>query len=954
MFVEIKTRFISIASSRNKYIYRGCYHVISVSFRALTGLLVSSSLLHAQEVSGVVFRDFNGDGIRQTQEPLVPGVRVFAYDTTGAVCADAVSAGPEAPNYTLRGCGQGPLRIEFVLPDTGHCACAMQDFPSSGGAQYGSSVQFVRALSGSVNFALHHPGDYNAGLEDPMVFVPCYVGGDPLPDGSASGAADWFVGFPSLSSGINPPPLKLDGSVIGALWGVAYSRQSGGVFATALMKRQVGFGVLGSGGIYLLERGASGFLVTPFFDMDDNSFQYGGEECTRSRAPADAPVYGMGSSFLLNPGRTQAEYLGPTDTLTGAPVGLGVIGSNADRGLSVEPSDPSYDAAAFDQVGKVGLGGIAISEDGRYLFVVNVYSRRLFRLELDNPNHPTEVVSVMSAALPDISCNAGVLRPFAVACHRGKVYVGAVCTGELGVENVVDGPTDLRAYVFRIERPAEAWVFRDEPILDVPLNYRKGLGTVDAFPESDRWYTWTSDATAHLIHETIPVVRSRQTPILSDIGFSDRGDMILGFMDRFGHQAGFFNHLYLADFEEPYIVASAAGDVLIAGIDCASGQFHLEHNGLITSLNGASLGNPASNGQGPGGSEFFQGDFFANIHEEISMGSMVALRGADRILMTAIDPIAVWTGGVRPLSTTNGEAINSGYQLYESFFSANGSLGKANGLGDLDAVRERAPIEIGNRVWLDQNSNGIQDAGEPGIPDVLVRLVMRDSTIASARTDAEGLFYFGSGSGANTAFAIYGIAALQPGGEFRILVPNAVGSDAQPALSGRLLTIPNAPGAGLDDRGDTRDSDAMLLGNDAVVTVQVSDLPSDGANNHHFDIGFSPEASCLVEVRLQLPLSVCYNAPIPLDTALQVITPASLGGYWQSDGDGFFVGGNIYGSATAYMPGAADQAKGSVRLTLTTNNPTDLVPPIPCPPIRKEATVAIQRVDCGMFPWKGG
>jgi len=57
-------------------------------------------------------------------------------------------------------------------------------------------------------------------------------------------------------------------------------------------------------------------------------------------------------------------------------------------------------------------------------------------------------------------------------------------------------------------------------------------------------------------------------------------------------------------------------------------------------------------------------------------------------------------------------------------------------------------IEIGNRIWEDENQNGLQDPGERGIPNVTVKLLEFNSkkTIATTKTDSEGLFYFNSRS----------------------------------------------------------------------------------------------------------------------------------------------------------------------------------------------------------------
>ena len=53
---------------------------------------------------------------------------------------------------------------------------------------------------------------------------------------------------------------------------------------------------------------------------------------------------------------------------------------------------------------------------------------------------------------------------------------------------------------------------------------------------------------------------------------------------------------------------------------------------------------------------------------------------------------------------------------------------------------------LGNRVWFDTDENGIQNAGEPGIADVVVQL-LDASTMAVVRTtstDVDGLYYFSS------------------------------------------------------------------------------------------------------------------------------------------------------------------------------------------------------------------
>ena len=192
-------------------------------------LLVMFSLVsvHAQ-VSGAVFRDFNGNGTKDANEPLVSGVTVNAYLANSTTpCGTITTSGNTSPNYSLTGCGTAAVRVEFLIPSTGTCANSNFDFSALSGTTYGSSVQFVNGNSTNVNFALHDPNDYNTGTTGVNVFVPCYVSGDPLPANSKSGSEAWFVGYPYTTSGgsSTKPPQMIGGSTLGATWGVAYSKQ---------------------------------------------------------------------------------------------------------------------------------------------------------------------------------------------------------------------------------------------------------------------------------------------------------------------------------------------------------------------------------------------------------------------------------------------------------------------------------------------------------------------------------------------------------------------------------------------------------------------------------------------------------------------------------------------------------------------------------------------------------
>ncbi len=77
---------------------------------------------------------------------------------------------------------------------------------------------------------------------------------------------------------------------------------------------------------------------------------------------------------------------------------------------------------------------------------------------------------------------------------------------------------------------------------------------------------------------------------------------------------------------------------------------------------------------------------------------------------------------------------------------------------------------VGNRVWLDENSDGVQDAGEDGIPGVTVNL--RDSNgtvVATTTTDANGEYIFTALNAADYSVTVdtttlpAGLAASQTG-----------------------------------------------------------------------------------------------------------------------------------------------------------------------------------------------
>ena len=71
------------------------------------------------------------------------------------------------------------------------------------------------------------------------------------------------------------------------------------------------------------------------------------------------------------------------------------------------------------------------------------------------------------------------------------------------------------------------------------------------------------------------------------------------------------------------------------------------------------------------------------------------------------------------------------------------------------------PGVIGDLVWIDQNTNGVFDAGEQGIPYVTVALYSGSTLVATNVTDADGYYSFG-----NLTDGVYRVQVLTSGTNF--------------------------------------------------------------------------------------------------------------------------------------------------------------------------------------------
>ena len=112
----------------------------------------------APAISGYVFRDLDGDGLRDAREPGEPGVTVSAFDATETLVAttttdvngDYVLKGPPGQVGIVRG-------LEYTVVFSGW---ADHLSPGPHGADSGTEQQFVQGGATGVRLGLSNPDQY--------------------------------------------------------------------------------------------------------------------------------------------------------------------------------------------------------------------------------------------------------------------------------------------------------------------------------------------------------------------------------------------------------------------------------------------------------------------------------------------------------------------------------------------------------------------------------------------------------------------------------------------------------------------------------------------------------------------------------------------------------------------------------------------------------------------------
>lgn len=832
--------------------------------------LLLSSVVQA-DISGNVFRDYNSNGVKDNtssfNESGVGGVSITCTDSAGGTgsttsSTDAATLGA----YTLTGC-IGESRVEFNWSLAG-------DFASVTGADNNTSVQFVNAPQSNINLGVTYPAEYCEA--DPRLAVAVQLAGNgkgfTLGDGTWApyNALDGALrSFPASTSGNFSANNRKDltQQEIGSTWGLAYDKLNKRIFQATFLKRHAGLKA-DLGTIFIGTETSTAITYS-------NSFSLQGITAANLGTAIDFGTVCRDATCAKEAGHT---------------------GNASDYEIPGNPTDYHIDLDAFGKVGKAGLGGLEITPDGKQLWAVNLYQRALIRMDasLANTAYPGNVQQYLldgAAGIP--ACNNGIFRPFGLSFYRDKGYLGGVCDASISQDS-----NDLIAYVLAFDpnNPTNGFT----TVVNFSLNYNRGTDWQDTTSSSPswlygQWHPWKDNWSDYGINNNSWVIYNA-VPILSDIAFSDDGSMTLALMDRFAHQVGTIQRRPIASAND-LMDGRSSGDLVHFCKDNA-GIFHIEGSSQCP-INFSDNKGPSNNGE-------YYNDIGGDGNSESATGSIAYWHGTHKMATTLVDPYSYpiatydtetfYTQGIQWLDTQSGGIVDY-FRVHDQYQS--GKFGKGAGLGEIELLCPPAPIEIGNRVWLDTNQNGIQDPNEQGIPDVPVQLLSGVTVLATATTAADGSYYFTSVAGTSTASKIMGLTDLQADKTYTVKFPNTV------TVGGNTYGLTSAA------NGSNRQLDSNASPN-GDVTIAAADIPVAGANNHSFDVGYSlAQADLKLDKKVSpsqtvrgstvtFTLTVTNEGNIDAtNTQVQDLLPAAL--EWVSDD-----------SAGTYLPSSGDWTIGAL------------------------------------------
>lgn len=752
-------------------------------------------------VAGKVFVDGGADGEMNGSDVGVGGVLVRAFDSTGAEVGTATTSTNGTYSLSVSNAATDELRIEFPTP-TGYQSTLVS------GTGAGSSIQFVKTGATNVNYAFYSPDDYcqatmslasvciNQGSNlvrttERVVGVSSF---EPASQGSPRVAVDQSL------SAVTTISTRGD---VGATWGLGWQKNHKLLWNSAVIRRHSALGPQGIGGVYV--HNLSGTRVASF---DLTSLGLVLESAPGSYSDAARDIVSASET-----GRTY-DFL-------------------------------SRDKIGFEGVGMAGLGDIDVSQDSNYLWVTNLYERKIHRISIEGTAAAPTLGAVQTWTVSNghtCANNTGPLRPWGLDTNDdGSIVVAAVCTNEAA--DPTTKPLPGVGVILKLDptKPNDATAWTSLTTIDFSYAHKYDYCNEGTF--TCTWKAWTNDWAA------LQTVAKRggqywwTQPMVVDVEQLADGSFVLGISDRLSYQLGSANYEPVANgASSGFVTAWTAGDTLLI---CKTAL------GWQQEVNGGCAGeNTYANSRGST-DEFFYDSFG---HPETTIGGLAL--GRSQIAVSAMDPAAYFLSGVRWVSAVNGQQTNALNMNPVSNTPNNPAFGKSSGMGDLEALCDDAPLQIGNRVWYDYDRDGIQDADEDPVVGVTVRLYDATQTlVGTAITNANGEYYFTS---TNTEAANGGATPDEFGGglavntAYTIVLDNPDDCLEGRPLNGWILTLNDQTTTeGPPEHDNLIDSDAVASGvdwcGDKAATVQVAPM-SVGDVNHSYDIGFWKEGGRLDSV----------------------------------------------------------------------------------------------------------
>ncbi|MFJ5925421.1 SdrD B-like domain-containing protein [Kitasatospora sp. NPDC092948] len=445
------------------------------------------------------------------------------------------------------------------------------------------------------------------------------------------------------------------------------------------------------------------------------------------------------------------------------------------------PHTGNGDVGYLTAVGRESLGGLKLSEDNRDLYVVNLNNRKLYRYDATaaTASAPKAVYAIPTPACPS---GANDWHPFGLGMQDGVGYLGGVCSGES-----TQKLADVRAIVYPFD-PATG-VF-GTAVLNQTMDYR-GTPTVPC--SGYYWYPWTN---AKPDNGSGGCYYYGQ-PELGEIGFETDGSMLLSFRDRYSDEASGTGVIGV-----DFIANAASGDLNKA---CKSGDAYVMDVNL-----GCGITTP--------GKGYFDTRRLGHIYA--TFAGMALSKVEDSIATSGYDVLEhAYSAGTMFTLRTGARDPGLGNELS----NGTASFGKGASMADLEVLCDKAPLQIGNRVWYDPERSGLQLPQQKPVPGATVNLYdASGKKVGTTKTTDRGEYYFD-----NTDVT----GGLKPNTAYTIRLDNP----ADYAKGGPLYHwVPTK-----DNVGGNRavDSDGTIpKGGTYVERALTTGGP--GQNDHTFDFGF--------------------------------------------------------------------------------------------------------------------